>query len=242
MIPTLPSVARSSSPSSCTTPPSLEKPVDNEKEKKKKEKKEKKEKKLKEKKAFPVAKSDKEKKPKKEKVPEVVLVDHTPAGEKKLLDGEFPVSYQPAYVESAWQLYWEKQGFYKAQPPRSKTKEGDEQEQENFVMVIPPPNVTGSLHLGHALTIAIEDTITRWNRMQGKTTLWVPGTDHAGIATQSVVEKRLKKEEGLTRHDLGRCVHSVYVRLCVCCSCGHYYMYILLNVWCTHKQIYNSHR
>ena len=60
-------------------------------------------------------------------------------------------------------------------------------------MVIPPPNVTGSLHLGHALTTAIEDTITRWHRMKGKVTLWVPGTDHAGIATQSVVEKRLKK-------------------------------------------------
>jgi valyl-tRNA synthetase len=60
-------------------------------------------------------------------------------------------------------------------------------------MVIPPPNVTGSLHLGHALTDSIEDTITRWHRMKGKITLWVPGTDHAGIATQSVVEKRLKK-------------------------------------------------
>lgn len=71
-------------------------------------------------------------------------------------------------------------------------------------MVIPPPNVTGSLHLGHALTTAIEDTITRWNRMKGKVSLWVPGTDHAGIATQSVVEKKLKKEQGISRHDLGR--------------------------------------
>jgi valyl-tRNA synthetase len=71
-------------------------------------------------------------------------------------------------------------------------------------MVIPPPNVTGSLHLGHALTTAVEDTITRWNRMKGKVTVWIPGTDHAGIATQSVVEKRLKKNEGITRHDLGR--------------------------------------
>lgn len=71
-------------------------------------------------------------------------------------------------------------------------------------MVIPPPNVTGSLHLGHALTNAIEDTITRWNRMCGKTTLWVPGCDHAGIATQVVVEKKLWRENQLTRHDLGR--------------------------------------
>jgi valyl-tRNA synthetase len=64
--------------------------------------------------------------------------------------------------------------------------------------------VTGSLHLGHALTTAVEDTLTRWHRMKGEVVCWVPGTDHAGIATQSVVEKRLKKEEGLTRHDLGR--------------------------------------
>lgn len=71
-------------------------------------------------------------------------------------------------------------------------------------MVIPPPNVTGSLHLGHALTNAIEDAITRYNRMKGKTTLWVPGCDHAGIATQVVVEKLLWREEKLTRHDLGR--------------------------------------
>lgn len=71
-------------------------------------------------------------------------------------------------------------------------------------MVIPPPNVTGSLHLGHALTNAIEDAITRWHRMKGRTTLWVPGCDHAGIATQVVVEKKLWREEKLTRHDLGR--------------------------------------
>ena len=71
-------------------------------------------------------------------------------------------------------------------------------------MVIPPPNVTGSLHLGHALTNSVEDAITRFNRMKGKTALWVPGCDHAGIATQVVVEKKLWREEKLTRHDLGR--------------------------------------
>jgi valyl-tRNA synthetase len=71
-------------------------------------------------------------------------------------------------------------------------------------MLLPPPNVTGSLHLGHTLMGAIEDSITRWKRMKGYQVLWVPGTDHAGIATQSVVEKKLKKEENLTRHDLGR--------------------------------------
>lgn len=72
------------------------------------------------------------------------------------------------------------------------------------MMVIPPPNVTGKLHLGHALTNSVEDAITRYQRMQGKMTLWVPGSDHAGIATQVIVEKKIHREEGLSRHDLGR--------------------------------------
>jgi len=76
--------------------------------------------------------------------------------------------------------------------------------EDKFIMVIPPPNVTGSLHIGHALTNAIEDCMTRWNRMRGKLTVWVPGCDHAGIATQSVVEKSLWLHDKLTRHDLGR--------------------------------------
>lgn len=152
----------------------------------------------------------KEKKEKKEKVvvpkaekkvvakePEQIFEDSTPSGEKKIL-GEFPPTYQPKYVESAWQQWWEKCGYY------TPNVEEALQSKDKFVMVIPPPNVTGSLHLGHALTTAIEDTITRWHRMKGKVTLWVPGTDHAGIATQSVVEKRLKKDEQVTRHDLGR--------------------------------------
>jgi valyl-tRNA synthetase len=69
--------------------------------------------------------------------------------------------------------------------------------------VIPPPNVTGALHIGHALTNAIQDTVVRFQRMRGRNALWVPGTDHAGIATQTVVEKKLQRE-GKTRHDLGR--------------------------------------
>ncbi|EGD75541.1 valyl-tRNA synthetase [Salpingoeca rosetta] len=73
-----------------------------------------------------------------------------------------------------------------------------------FVMMFPPPNVTGSLHLGHALTIAVQDALARWSRMRGLETTWVPGVDHAGIATQTVVEKQVHKQEGLTRHDLGR--------------------------------------
>ena len=66
-------------------------------------------------------------------------------------------------------------------------------------MVIPPPNVTGSLHLGHALTCAVEDTLARWHRMHGKKVMWLPGTDHAGIATQAVVERMLKRDEGISR-------------------------------------------
>ena len=73
-----------------------------------------------------------------------------------------------------------------------------------FSMVIPPPNVTGKLHIGHALTNAVEDALTRWHRMRGEMTLWTPGCDHAGIATQMVVEKMLMKKEGVSRHDLGR--------------------------------------
>ena len=73
-----------------------------------------------------------------------------------------------------------------------------------FSMVIPPPNVTGKLHIGHALTNAVEDALTRWHRMRGQMTLWTPGCDHAGIATQMVVEKMLMKTEGVSRHDLGR--------------------------------------
>ena len=137
----------------------------------------------------PAGDEKKEKKPKKEKAPEEIIVDITPKGEKKDLSGAFPASYQPKYVESAWQDWWEQSGFYA--PDTSKALNA--KYEDKFVIVIPPPNVTGSLHLGHAMTIGVEDTLTRWNRMKGKVTLWVPGTDHAGIATQSVVERRLKK-------------------------------------------------
>eukprot|EP00540_Astrosyne_radiata_P000434 CAMPEP_0116849766 /NCGR_PEP_ID=MMETSP0418-20121206/15770_1 /TAXON_ID=1158023 /ORGANISM="Astrosyne radiata, Strain 13vi08-1A" /LENGTH=990 /DNA_ID=CAMNT_0004481555 /DNA_START=33 /DNA_END=3005 /DNA_ORIENTATION=+ len=109
-------------------------------------------------------------------------------------------AYHPKAVEAAWQEWWEAAGFYKGQPSQAVERPVD----EKFIMVIPPPNVTGSLHLGHALTAAVEDTLTRWHRMKGHATLYVPGTDHAGIATQSVVEKMLMKNEGKTRHDLGR--------------------------------------
>lgn len=111
-----------------------------------------------------------------------------------------PSAYQPRYVEAAWQDWWEAAGYYTADAAQAAATPAD----KKFVMVIPPPNVTGSLHLGHALTSAIQDTLTRWHRMRGDVTLYVPGTDHAGIATQSVVEKKLQKEQGVSRHDLGR--------------------------------------
>lgn len=122
----------------------------------------------------------------------------TPAGAKKDYSGEAPKVYDPKYVEAATYAWWEACGFFKPKPP------ADGCADPPFVMVIPPPNVTGSLHLGHALMAAIEDAVVRWARMRGRTTLWVPGTDHAGIATQTVVEKTLAREKGITRHVLGR--------------------------------------
>lgn len=147
------------------------------------------------------AKSEKKVKEKKEKV--VVTYDKpTEYGAKKDTSGPMPDAYSPKYVEAAWYAWWEKSGFFK--PEYSGKDLLTVNEDEKFVMVIPPPNVTGSLHLGHALTSAIEDCITRWNRMKGKVTLWNPGCDHAGIATQVVVEKKLWREQKKTRHDLGR--------------------------------------
>uniref|UniRef100_A0A3B3T8C0 Valine--tRNA ligase n=1 Tax=Paramormyrops kingsleyae TaxID=1676925 RepID=A0A3B3T8C0_9TELE len=113
-----------------------------------------------------------------------------------------PDSYSPQYVEAAWYPWWEKQGFFKPEYGRKSISEPNPRGM--FMMCIPPPNVTGSLHLGHALTNAIQDCLTRWHRMMGEITLWNPGCDHAGIATQVVVEKKLMREHSLSRHDLGR--------------------------------------
>ena len=126
--------------------------------------------------------------------------DNTTPGEKKNLTGEFPENYDPSYVESAWNAWWQKEGFFKVDLKEAQKVPRD----KRFVMVLPPPNVTGSLHLGHALMGAIEDTITRYKRLKGYVSLWVPGTDHAGIATQSVVEKKILKSEGKYRTDFSR--------------------------------------
>lgn len=103
-------------------------------------------------------------------------------------------SYDHKKVELKWYPFWEERGYFRA---------ADESEKPAFCLVIPPPNVTGALHMGHALTYAIQDCIVRWKRMSGFNTLWLPGTDHAGIATQMLVERKLKSE-GVTRESLGR--------------------------------------
>ncbi len=104
-------------------------------------------------------------------------------------------NYDPLKIEKRWYDFWLQNDLFS--PDKSDGKVG------RFSIVIPPPNVTGSLHMGHALTITIEDIFVRWHRMKGERTLWLPGTDHAGIATQMVVERELRKEN-LTRHSLGR--------------------------------------
>eukprot|EP00262_Sarcandra_glabra_P008440 TRINITY_DN2196_c1_g1_i2.p1 TRINITY_DN2196_c1_g1~~TRINITY_DN2196_c1_g1_i2.p1 ORF type:complete len:1056 (+),score=239.90 TRINITY_DN2196_c1_g1_i2:303-3470(+) len=130
-----------------------------------------------------------------EENPEDYVDPVTPFGEKKQLSSQMAKQYSPTAVEKAWYPWWEKSGFFVADASSSKPP---------FVIVLPPPNVTGALHIGHGLTAAIEDTIIRWRRMSGYNTLWVPGVDHAGIATQVVVEKKIMRERKLTRHDLGR--------------------------------------
>ncbi|MBR9770297.1 MAG: valine--tRNA ligase [Gammaproteobacteria bacterium] len=102
-------------------------------------------------------------------------------------------TYQPESIEARWYERWENDGRF---APSGK---GDP-----FAIMIPPPNVTGSLHMGHAFQDTIMDTLIRWRRMQGRNTLWQVGTDHAGIATQMLVERKVAAEEGKTRHDLGR--------------------------------------
>ena len=113
---------------------------------------------------------------------------------------EIPKQYDPALAEARWFPFWEERGDFNANPP----KPGDPHPKPPHVIMIPLPNVTGALHMGHALNGTLQDLLTRWRRMQGYEALWMPGTDHAGIATQSVVEKRMLEEEGLTRHDIGR--------------------------------------
>lgn len=107
---------------------------------------------------------------------------------------ELAKSFEPAEIESRWYPIWEKRGYFRA---------GTDPEKPGFSIQLPPPNITGILHMGHAFNQTVMDTLTRYHRMAGYNTLWIPGTDHAGIATQIVVERQLEKE-GIDRRDLGR--------------------------------------
>ncbi len=107
---------------------------------------------------------------------------------------EIPKAYEPRDIEPKWYNHWMQQGYF---TPKIDPKK------KPFVIIMPPPNVTGELHLGHALTAALEDIMIRWHRMKGDPSLWLPGVDHAGIATQVIVEQKLAAE-GLDRHKLGR--------------------------------------
>ncbi|MCB5185456.1 valine--tRNA ligase [Methylobacillus gramineus] len=104
-------------------------------------------------------------------------------------------SFEPKNIESRWYQFWEEHGYYAAGLDSTK--------QDNFCILLPPPNVTGTLHMGHGFNQTIMDALTRYHRMRGDNTLWQPGTDHAGIATQIVVERQLDAQ-GVSRHDLGR--------------------------------------
>ncbi|MBX9623156.1 MAG: valine--tRNA ligase [Gemmataceae bacterium] len=108
---------------------------------------------------------------------------------------ELPKAYDPKAAQERWLAFWDEKGFFHSEPDPAR---------KPFTIVIPPPNVTGALHMGHALNNTLQDVLIRWRRMQGYNALWMPGTDHAGIATQSVVEKRVLAEEKKTRRDLGR--------------------------------------
>src|SRR5690606_28794855 len=110
--------------------------------------------------------------------------------------------FNPNQHEDALYQSWEASGFFN--PDVCIEKGVTDPSAEAFSIVLPPPNVTGTLHMGHAAMLAIEDILVRYNRMAGKRTLWIPGTDSAAIATQSKVEKEIQKKEGKSRHDLGR--------------------------------------
>ncbi len=115
---------------------------------------------------------------------------------------DLPKLYDPKTAQEKWYPFWLEKGYFHADPASGGNP---------YCVVIPPPNVTGALHLGHALNNTLQDILCRWRRMKGDSVLWMPGTDHAGIATQAVVERRILKDEKKTRHDLGR--HELVKRI-----------------------------
>src|SRR5262245_35840350 len=113
---------------------------------------------------------------------------------KPVIATELPKQYDPKEAQPKWLQFWAERGYFHSRPDQ----------REPYTIVIPPPNVTGALHMGHALNNTLQDVLIRWRRMQGYNAEWMPGTDHAGIATQAVVEKLILATEKKTRHDLGR--------------------------------------
>ena len=116
------------------------------------------------------------------------------------MSSELPKAYDPAAIEEKWARYWIDEKLFAAKTPEDGNVEGA----GRFVQLLPPPNVTGRLHMGHMLNQTEMDILARWHRMLGEQSVWVPGTDHAGIATQMMVERQLKAEGGPTRQELGR--------------------------------------
>ena len=111
---------------------------------------------------------------------------------------DLPKSYEPGAIETRWAEYWIKEKLFSVPtPPPGETR-------PVFTLLLPPPNVTGSLHMGHALDNTLQDVLIRYQRMRGKAALWLPGTDHAGIATQMMVERQLAESGNIGRRDLGR--------------------------------------
>src|SRR5262249_35683492 len=108
---------------------------------------------------------------------------------------ELAKAYDSKEAQQKWLKFWEERGYFKSDPDPSK---------KPYTIMIPPPNVTGALHMGHALNNTLQDVLIRWRRMQGYNALWMPGTDHAGIATQAVVERLVFAQEKKTRDELGR--------------------------------------
>src|SRR6202046_5711759 len=107
---------------------------------------------------------------------------------------ELPKTFNPAEIEARWYAHWEASGAFRPARPDA----------EPYTIVIPPPNVTGSLHIGHALDNTLQDILVRFQRMRGRAALWLAGSDHAGIATQMVVEKQLAESVNIGRRELGR--------------------------------------
>ncbi|KAG5330802.1 SYVC ligase, partial [Acromyrmex heyeri] len=124
---------------------------------------------------------------------------------KRLAD--FPAIFKPKDVENGWYDTWQRNKYFASSRTTRRTSNSTQEEKEtkeSFSMVLPPPNITGILHLGHALTVIIQDVLARWHRMKGHPVLWIPGLDHAGIATQAIVERTLQHTRNITRYDMGR--------------------------------------